>query len=119
MSVRDLERKSEQGARAGSGKPAAEPEQRSDVRNGAEPSAPVLKITNPHPVERRALAWRAAAQAATVGIFLIMLIAALELGRPVLVPVTCAIVIGLMLGPLSARAEKYRIPPLVSAVGFW
>ncbi len=122
MSARNSERKSEQEARVSVDKPATSgsaKEVRADDRNGADQGSAVLKITHPHPVERRAVAWRAATQAATVGIFLILLIAALELARPVLVPVTCALVIGLMLGPLSARAEKYRIPPLVSAIAFW
>jgi predicted PurR-regulated permease PerM len=115
-------RKPEQGARAGNGKPAmvsTAREERPDNRNASEPGAPVLKITDPQPLERQAVAWRSAAQFAVVGIFLILLVAALELSQPVLVPVTSAVVIGLMLGPLSKRAEKYRIPALVSAMVFW
>jgi len=94
-------------------------DERSESRSAAEQKGPVLKITDPHPVERRAVAWRAGTQFATVGIFLILLIAALELARPILVPITSAVVIGLMLGPLSTRAAKYKIPSLVSAIAFW
>jgi len=127
MDARNSVKKPEEGARVG--KPAMTPTARDESRGASErgapergapePGAPVLKITDPHPVERRAHAWRYGAQFATVGIFLIVLIAALELARPILVPVTSAIVIGLMLGPLSTRAAKYKIPPLVSAIAFW
>jgi len=120
MDARNSVTKVEEGSRVG--KPAmtnAPREERPDNRKASEPPTPVLTITNPHPLERRTVAWRAAAQFATVGIFLILLIAALELGRPILVPVTSAVVIGLMLGPLSKRAEKYKIPALISALAFW
>jgi predicted PurR-regulated permease PerM len=120
MDARSSAKKPDQGVRVSTGKPATvnTPNgERSETRTPEQKGS--LDLTNPQPLERRAVAWRAAAQFATVGIFLILLIAALELGRPVLVPVTCAIVIGFMLGPLSARAEKYRIPPLVSAIAFW
>ena len=122
MDTRNSVKKTDQGVRAGAGTPASASsarEERPDNRAASEQLTPVLKITDPHPVERRALAWRAGAQFATIGIFLILLIAALELARPILVPVTSAIVVGLMLGPLSARAARYRIPPLVSAMAFW
>jgi predicted PurR-regulated permease PerM len=111
--------KAEEGARtAKPAMPSPVKEERHDRRNVSEqPTA--LTITEPEPLKRRKVAWRDAAQFATVGIFLILLIAAMELARPVLVPVTCALVIGFMLGPLSKRAEKYRIPSLVSAVAFW
>jgi predicted PurR-regulated permease PerM len=120
MNVRSSVKKPEEGARTG--KPAtANPakEERPDKRNASEQPAAALKITDPHPLERKSVAWRSGAQFATVGIFLILLIAALELARPVLVPVASALVIGFMLGPLSKRAEKYKIPSLVSAIAFW
>jgi predicted PurR-regulated permease PerM len=63
--------------------------------------------------------WSTASQVAICGIFLIILIAALELARPILLPATCAFVIGLMLGPLSARAKTAGLPPLLTAIGLW
>jgi predicted PurR-regulated permease PerM len=124
MNARNSVKKSQQDLRAGAsaGNPAiasTDREDRPDGRAASEQKAEVLKITDPHPLERRTVAWRAGAQFATIGIFLILLIAALELGRPILVPVTSALVIGFMLGPLSTRAEKYKIPSLVSAIAFW
>lgn len=63
--------------------------------------------------------WPNAAQIAICGIFLILSIAALDLARPVLLPATCAIVVGLMLGPISARANDYGIPPLATTIMLW
>jgi predicted PurR-regulated permease PerM len=64
-------------------------------------------------------AWSTASQIAICGIFVIMAIAALELARPVLLPATCALVIGLMLGPLSSRAKAAGVPPLITAIALW
>ena len=63
--------------------------------------------------------WRTAAQSATIGMFVILLVVALSLARPVLLPVASAFVVTMMLGPLSARAERYRIPSLISAIILW
>jgi predicted PurR-regulated permease PerM len=63
--------------------------------------------------------WRGAAQAATVGIFIILFIAALNLARPILLPTAAAFVIGMMLSPLSERARNYRVPSAVSALVLW
>ena len=63
--------------------------------------------------------WSTASQIAICGIFLIILIAALEMARPLLLPATCAFVIGLMLGPLQARAKAAGLPPLVTAIALW
>jgi predicted PurR-regulated permease PerM len=56
---------------------------------------------------------------ATIGIFLILLIAALEFARPLLLPVVSAFVVTMMLGPLSARADRAGIPPLLTAIVLW
>ena len=63
--------------------------------------------------------WSTASQVSICGIFLIVLIAALEQARPLLLPATCAFVIGLMLGPLQARGKAAGLPPLVTAVALW
>ena len=60
--------------------------------------------------------WRVAAQAATIGIFVILFGTALEFARVLLLPVTAAIVIGTMLGPISARAAAHGIPQWLTAV---
>lgn len=63
--------------------------------------------------------WRYAAQAATIGIFVIMLIAALSLARPILLPTASAFVIAMMLGPLLARADRHGVPTLLTALVLW
>ncbi|HEY7229753.1 MAG TPA: AI-2E family transporter [Pseudolabrys sp.] len=51
--------------------------------------------------------------------FVILFIIALSLARPILLPLVSAFVITMMLGPLSARAEHYQVPSLISAIVFW
>jgi predicted PurR-regulated permease PerM len=63
--------------------------------------------------------WRTAAQSATIGMFIILLVVALSLARPLLLPVASAFVVTMMLGPLSARAEQYKIPSLLAAIVLW
>ena len=60
--------------------------------------------------------WRLAAQVATVGIFLLLFGALLDLARLLLLPVTAAFVIGTMLGPIAERGAAHRIPQWVTAV---
>lgn len=78
-----------------------------------------LTISDPQPVAAVANVWRPAAQGATIGIFVILLIAALSEARPVLLPVASAFVVTMMLGPLSARANRLGIPALLSAIVLW
>src|SRR6187399_742371 len=78
-----------------------------------------LSVSDPKPVMEVAQIWRTAAQSATIGIFIILFVVALSLARPVLLPVASAFVVTMMLGPLSARAERYKIPSLVSAIVLW
>ena len=78
-----------------------------------------LAINDPQPVAEVSRVWRTAAQSATIGIFIILLIAALQLARPILLPAVSAFVVTMMLGPLSARAERYRVPSIVSAIVLW
>jgi predicted PurR-regulated permease PerM len=59
---------------------------------------------------------RRTAQFATIGIFIILLGAFLQAGRVFLLPIACAITIGVMLSPLARRAERYRVPATVFAL---
>ncbi len=88
-----------------------------DRRNRATRFA--LAVSDPQPVTEVARFWRTAAQSATIGMFVILLVVALSLARPLLLPVASAFVVAMMLGPLSARAEHYRIPSLLSAIVLW
>jgi len=78
-----------------------------------------LQLDDPQPLNELPRAWRNAAQAATVGIFVILLFVALDLARPIALPVTSAFVVALMLSPLSERADEMRIPPAVTATLLW
>ncbi len=69
----------------------------------------------PRPVTSAESFWRTAAQVATVGIFLLLFGAFLELARVLLLPVTAAFVIGTMLGPVAERGAAHRIPQWVTA----
>lgn len=63
--------------------------------------------------------WRSAAQAATVGIFIILFFAALSLAKAIALPVAAAFVVTLMLSPLSERADRYRVPAPLTAMVLW
>jgi predicted PurR-regulated permease PerM len=78
-----------------------------------------LSVSDPKPVTEVAQIWRTAAQSATIGMFVILIVVALSLARPVLLPVASAVVITMMLGPLSARAERYRVPSVITAIVLW
>ena len=78
-----------------------------------------LSVSDPRPMTEVARFWRTAAQSATIGMFVILVVVALSLARPVLLPVVSAFVVTMMLGPLSARAERYRVPSLLSAIVLW
>src|SRR5471032_2222552 len=78
-----------------------------------------LAISDPSPVAAVSGLWRTAARAATIGIFIILFVAGLELARPVFLPAVSAFVVTMMLGSLSARAERARVPTIVTAVVLW
>lgn len=94
--------------------------QRRDVNIGRDREARLaLSVSDPKPVTEVAQIWRTAAQSATIGMFVILFVIALSLARPILLPVASAFVVTMMLGPLSARAERYKVPSLVSAIILW
>jgi predicted PurR-regulated permease PerM len=78
-----------------------------------------LDLTDLEPLAAVSNLWRVAAQAATIGMFLIFLVAALYFARPILLPATTAVVIGLMMGPLSSRADRLGVPLVVTAIVLW
>jgi predicted PurR-regulated permease PerM len=90
-----------------------------DVARSARRPQFALAVSDPQPMTEVARFWRTAAQSATIGIFAISLVVALSLARPLLLPVASAFVVTMMLGPLSARAERYKVPSLVSAIILW
>ena len=103
-----------------------------DVRNpqaGQQPAKPnngrqarrqfPLAIEDPQPPSVMPRAWRSAAQAATVGIFIILFFVALSLARPIVLPTTAAFVVTMMLSPLSEWADRHHVPAWLTATVLW
>jgi len=90
-----------------------------DGASGVRGSPDIPSVSDPQPTGELARFWRTAAQSATIGMFVILAIVALSLARPVLLPVASAFVVTMMLGPLSARAERYKLPSLLTAIVLW
>lgn len=57
-----------------------------------------------------------AARLAIVGLGAVALLLVLQAGQVVLAPVTLAVVVGLMFGPVADRLEGFGVPPALSAV---
>ena len=73
-------------------------------------------VEDPHPVENFAEVWTSAAQVATVGIFLLLLLACLYFARGFLLPIGAAVIIATTLAPLVKKASHRGIPISLSAV---
>jgi predicted PurR-regulated permease PerM len=81
----------------------------------AENSAP-----EPKPIELPTASWewwRAAPRIAVVGIFVLLLGAFLHFAQTLIAPIVAAAVIGILFGPIAGRAARYRIPPVLVALG--
>lgn len=78
-----------------------------------------LGVRDASPIAEVSRVWRTTSQVATIGIFVILLIAALEFARPLMLPLVSAFVVTMMLGPLSSRADRAGIPSLVTAIVLW
>jgi predicted PurR-regulated permease PerM len=92
------------------------PPQRAEPKSTLAQMRDQLDLTEPRPLVTTSVFWRQAAQFATVGIFLIMFGAFLDIARPVVLPIVSAAVFGTMLGPLARMATKRGIPPALFAV---
>jgi predicted PurR-regulated permease PerM len=75
-----------------------------------------LVIRDPRPIENVSDLWLPSTQAATVGIFLLLTVAALYLCRSLLIPIVTAIVIGATLSPFAERAAARGVPRWLSAL---
>jgi predicted PurR-regulated permease PerM len=78
-----------------------------------------LVLTDPQPLQKFGGMWRVSGQVAIIGLFFFALIAAIEYARPILLPIVSALMLGMMLGPLSNLAAKARIPGFLSAIVLW
>ena len=73
-------------------------------------------LVEPVPVASGEISWRGTYEIATVGIFVLFAVAALEFSRAFFLPVTLAIVIGTMMAPLADKLAQYRIPSWLAAL---
>jgi predicted PurR-regulated permease PerM len=78
-----------------------------------------LTLEDPQPPSVMPRALRSAAQAATVGIFIILFFVTLSLAKPIVLPTIAAFVVTMMLSPLSERAARYRVPAWLTATVLW
>jgi predicted PurR-regulated permease PerM len=84
------------------------------------PRAPVrerryaLLINEPQPLKTVSTIWRSFVPAATVGIFLLLAVAALYLGRTFFTPVAAALVVGMTLAPLVKLGARQGVSPWIS-----
>ena len=90
-----------------------------DAAHAERRARSIFSVNDPQPITEVSRLWRTAAQSATIGMFIILFVVALSLARPILLPVASAFVVTMMLGPLSARAERYHMPSLITAIVLW
>jgi predicted PurR-regulated permease PerM len=76
-----------------------------------------LDVQDPKPFERIEDFWRASAQAATIVMCVLLFGTFLYVARAVLLPVLCAIVVGLTFGPVIRFASARGVPAWVMALG--
>jgi predicted PurR-regulated permease PerM len=75
-----------------------------------------LIINDPQPFATIADVWAPAAEMATVGIFVFVLVACLYFGRPILLPVLAAVLIGTTFAPILKYASQHGVSPWVTAI---
>jgi predicted PurR-regulated permease PerM len=74
-----------------------------------------LVLSDPQPVTDIASIWGSAAEMATVGIFLLILVTCLYFCRPILLPVLAAVLIGTTFAPIIKHACHHGVSPWVTA----
>jgi predicted PurR-regulated permease PerM len=96
------------------------PSERPEARNGAARARArereQLDLTDPRPLTTTSMFWRQAAHLGTIGIFIIMCGAVLDIARPVIMPIVAAAVFGTMLGPLARLTRKWGVPSALFAI---
>jgi predicted PurR-regulated permease PerM len=76
---------------------------------------PKIAVTDPVPLRDPSVFWRLAAQASTIGVFIIAFGAFLYFAKPLLVPVLAALTVGMTVGPLVGKARDRGVPSWVMA----
>jgi len=67
-------------------------------------------VVDPAPAPGTETFWKTAAQGASIGIFILLFGAFLDLARAILLPIVSALVIATMFGPISSRAARHHVP---------
>jgi len=75
-----------------------------------------LRLTDAEPLSGIPAVWRLGAILSTLLMGFLALIAALYFGRPVLLPVVAALVVGITLSPITEFGARFNIPTPVSAI---
>jgi predicted PurR-regulated permease PerM len=73
-----------------------------------------LVVNDPQPLGSVTALWRMAASGATIGVFVLGVLAALYVGRSLLMPIAAALIISLTLAPLVRWASQHGIPSWLS-----
>jgi predicted PurR-regulated permease PerM len=97
---------------------------RSGVRSQGEARLEFLRGRRPYSLDIREAQplgsitdfWNSAAEIAIIGIFVLVLVAALYVGRELLLPILAAMVIGTTLAPIVKFAARYGISPWITAL---
>ncbi len=71
---------------------------------------PTPDVRNPTPFDTPERFWRAMAQAATMLMAVLLFGICLYFARALLLPILCAVVVGMTLGPILGYASRHRIP---------
>jgi predicted PurR-regulated permease PerM len=74
-----------------------------------------LDLVDPAPVASKEAFWHRVSEIAIIGIFLLLTLAALQFSRALLLPITLAIVIGMMMAPLAKGMARIRISPWIAS----
>jgi predicted PurR-regulated permease PerM len=74
-----------------------------------------LIINDPQPVASTDDIWATTAQFAIIGIFVLTLIAAFDVARPVLLPIMAALIVATTFGPIIKHAKRHGLHPWVTS----
>ena len=74
-----------------------------------------LIINDPQPVASTDDIWATTSQFAIIGIFILLLVAAFDVARPVLLPIMAALIVGTTFGPIIKHAKQRGLPPWLTA----
>jgi predicted PurR-regulated permease PerM len=85
-----------------------------DLRARTDGRHPLI-VDDPQPVASTHDAWGSASQLALIGIFILLLGMVLYLARPILLPITAALIVALTFAPIVKRGHALRVSPWITA----